>query len=132
MKNLIEELNLTDRVLMPGSIANVWEKLAEAKIFVLSSDFEGRPNALMEAMAVGGPVISTDCPCGGPRMLISNEDEGILVPCGDVKSLAEAMKKILDSKDLQSTLSKNERQRAKEFHTQKILKEWDKYLRECN
>lgn len=130
--NIANTCGVSDRVIVFGKTSNVEKVLENAAIYILSSDYEGMPNALMEAMTVGVPVISTNCPCGGPRMLISNKDEGILVPCGDVKSLAEAMKKLLDSKDLQRTLSKNERQRAKEFHPQKILKEWDKYLRECN
>ena len=52
---------------MPGNVSNVEEVLRKAKVFVLSSDYEGMPNALMEAMTVGLPCISTDCPCGGPR-----------------------------------------------------------------
>ena len=59
-----KKLGLEGRVKLPGTTTNVAEKLSSAKVFVLSSDYEGMPNALMEAMTVGVPVISTDCPCG--------------------------------------------------------------------
>ena len=95
----------------------------------MCSDFEGMPNALMEAMAIGVPVISTDCPCGGPRSLIQNDMQGILVPCNDVISLANALRKVLGNLMLQKDMSVRERQRAFSFRTPIILEIWDDYLK---
>lgn len=69
IEELIKNLKLEDCVILLGQRDNVPEILSKAKLFVLSSDYEGMPNALMEAMAVGVPAVSTDCPCGGPKEL---------------------------------------------------------------
>lgn len=69
IEELIKNLKLEDSVILLGQRDNVPEILSKAKLFVLSSDYEGMPNALMEAMAVGVPAVSTDCPCGGPKEL---------------------------------------------------------------
>lgn len=90
-EKLIESLGLKGRVLLPGSINNVLETIYPASLYVMSSDFEGMPNALMEAMALGLPCISTDCPCGGPRELIDNGNNGILVKVGNEQELASAI-----------------------------------------
>ena len=68
-------------------------------IFLMTSDFEGMPNALLEALALGAPSISTDCPCGGPAEIIEDGKNGFLVPVGDVDALAEKMKYVLSLPD---------------------------------
>lgn len=128
LEQYVESLNLKSRVIFMGNIPNIEEELTKASLFVLSSDWEGLPNALMEAMAVGVPVISTDCPCGGPRALIENEDEGILVPCGDVNAIASAMLKLMNDRKIQIKLSKNEKERAKDFYPEKIFRQWFEFL----
>lgn len=70
---LVKDLKLSDRVLLPGYSSEVIENVSKSSLFVLSSDFEGMPNALMEAMAMGVPSISTDCEGGGARFLIKNK-----------------------------------------------------------
>ena len=91
IKELIEKLELEDSVILLGQRENVPEILSKAKLFVLSSDYEGMPNALMEAMAVGVPAISTDCPCGGPKELFGEELKNCLIPVGDIDALAKKM-----------------------------------------
>ena len=91
LEQFIKEKKLENRVFLPGECENIEDKLADAKVFVLSSDYEGMPNALMEAMAVGLPCISTDCPCGGPKELITNGKDGLLF---EVRNKAELIKKI--------------------------------------
>lgn len=93
---LIPELGLQDAVDRPGSVSNVFPYLARANAFVLSSISEGMPNALLEAMATGCPVISTDCP-SGPQELLDGGALGRLVPVGDVAALADAIAATLDA-----------------------------------
>lgn len=119
---------LENRILLPGNVPDVDQKLSVAKVFVLPSDYEGLPNALMEAMAVGTPAISTDCPCGGPKTLIRDNTQGILFPCGDTKALVEALRKLLSDSELQKTLSENSRIRANDFKPEKIYAMWEEYL----
>lgn len=68
----IDKVGLNERVFLKGRTDSIEQKLLSAVIFVMTSDYEGMPNALMEAMALGIPCVSTDCPCGGPRMIIGS------------------------------------------------------------
>lgn len=127
LEELVRKLDLESRVFLPGSASDIPEKLAEAKLFVLSSDYEGMPNALMEAMAVGVPIISTDCPCGGPEMLVRNGVDGILVPCGDVECLASALCQKLDD-EKRETMGISAKQRAEIFREDIIYRQWENFV----
>lgn len=128
LEKQIADLQLVNRVFMPGSTSCVSEVLSEAKLFVLSSDYEGMPNALMEAMAVGVPAISTDCPCGGPRFLFETESQRYLVPCGDAVALSNRMKAILSSWELQQELSVVAKKRANDFLPERVYQQWKDFL----
>ena len=99
LEALIKDLGLSEKVLLPGAINNIPEVIYNASLFVLPSDFEGMPNALMEAMALGLPCISTDCPCGGARELIENGKNGLLIPVGDQEAIATAIMFMLNKRD---------------------------------
>lgn len=94
LEALASELAISDRLIMPGFALNQWPFLASADLFVLSSDYEGFPLVLAEAMAAGLRVVSTDCP-SGPAELLDNGKYGRLVPCGNPKALAKAMTETL-------------------------------------
>lgn len=125
---LAEKLGISEKVSFPGYVADIGEKIADASLFVLSSDYEGMPNALMEAMALGLPCISTDCPCGGPRFLIKDGVNGLLVPVGDREALGEAMRKILDSPFFALSCASNAQDICKTLAPDKIYGEWEKYI----
>ena len=103
------------------------EELSKAKVFVLSSDYEGLPNALMEAMACGTAVVSTDCPSGGPKYLLKESNAGILVSCNNADEMAEAISVMMNEE-------KNElyRERAKkksiDFLPETVFDKWKKFL----
>ena len=122
------EYGIEERVVLPGRISYISEKLSEAKIFVLPSDYEGMPNALMEAMAVGIPVISTDCPCGGPKILIEDESQGILVPCNNAEALAQALCRLLKDDDLREKMGAAGEKRALMFKPDVIFSHWENYI----
>lgn len=124
----IKKKSLNEQVIIYGKVTDVEKYLSQASVFVLSSDYEGLPNALMEAMAVGIPCISTDCPCGGPRSLIQNERQGVLVPCNDIQMLADAMRVLLKNGTLRSEMSLEEKNRAKKFAPEVIFKQWEEFL----
>lgn len=126
LEDYVEEKGIGSHVHFEGVVANIEEKLNEARLFILSSDYEGMPNSLMEAMASGVAVISTNCPCGGPKTLIQNENQGILVPCNNKDAMTRAMEKVLNGKYLD--MGKNARERAEDFKTDKIVKIWEEYL----
>lgn len=125
---LIAKLGLQNRVFLMGQSADIAEILSKAKLFVLVSDYEGMPNALMEALAVGVPSISTDCPCGGPRELIKNGENGLLVPCNSEEKLALAMEKLLSHPNQAKQMGENARKAAQNFTSSVIFRQWKRYF----
>ena len=102
LEKIIYDNDLKDKVLLPGTNKNIFNKLLKADIFVLSSDYEGMPNALIEAMAVGLPVISTDCKGGGASFLIKNEVNGLLVPIRDEEALVNAIERLINDENFEN------------------------------
>ena len=97
LEEKIRQLGLEDAVLLPGSVKDVHDRIADADLFVMSSNYEGMPNALIEAMCLGLPVISTAV--SGATDLIRHGENGLLVPCGDTAALADAMTQLLSSEE---------------------------------
>ncbi len=102
----ITDRGLSDRIFLFASRSDILERIASASLFVLSSDYEGMPNALMEAMALGLPCVATDCRPGGARALIEDGVNGYLVPRGDAAALAEKMLWLLKRKERQNAVGK--------------------------
>ena len=128
LQKQINSLHMNDKIFLCGVIDDIKQELEKSKIFVLSSDYEGMPNALMEAMAVGCAVISTDCPCGGPRELISNMENGILVPIAEEKRLEESLENLIDDEEKIEMLGKNSKSVVEKLKTETIIKQWEKYI----
>ena len=124
----ISLLKLEDRISLPGEISNVANELAKAKVFVLSSDYEGLPNALLEAMAVGLPCISTDCPCGGPKEIIETGLDGVLIECGNIEEMAYAIKELLENEGKRCCLGKNAKLKASLFRQENVYSLWREYF----
>ena len=95
LQNLIGELGLSDDVFLPGFCVNPFVWMRQSTVFVLSSAWEGLPGTLIQAMACGTPVVSTDCP-SGPAEILENGKWGRLVPVGDVGAMANAIAQTLD------------------------------------
>lgn len=128
LSELIEGLDLRGAVWLMGRTEDVPSVLSKASIFVLPSDYEGMPNALMEAMAVGVPCISTDCPCGGPRELFGNDLVDMLVPVRDEDALVDKMIELLSDDKKRQEIGRKMRKRAEEFRADKIGREWMEYV----
>lgn len=122
LQSLIDTLGLAGSVLLCGQSSDIVDVLIDAKGFLMSSDYEGMPNALMEAMAVGLPCVVTDCPCGGPRELINNGDNGILVAVGDKDGMASEIRKLLDSSALQ--IATRAKARMEDLNPDAVFKAW--------
>lgn len=129
LKDYVKKLNLSKRIVFKGECDNIKEEIYKSSLFVLSSDYEGMPNALMEAMSLGLPVISTDCPCGGPKFLIKNNVSGLLVPVNDTKGLSEAITKILSDRTFADNISNEAHKISDLVNPDVINKKWVEYIK---
>lgn len=125
----IKKLNMSHKVFLKGTSRDILDKIYDASLFVLSSNYEGMPNALMEAMCIGIPCISTDCKPGGAREIICHGVSGIIVPIEDQKELAKAMLLVRDENLTRFYVSNGWNQREK-FSSKIVYTIWESFLRE--
>lgn len=123
LQDKIDELGLTKHVFLMGAKSDVLEWIKDSFCFVLSSDFEGLPNSLIEAMCIGMPCISTDCSPGGARELLCNQ-RGVIVPCGDKMKLAEAINLYLEKKEVAMQYGEEAFGLRREIEAGIVAKEW--------
>lgn len=126
----IEELSMQGRIRFMGRKDDVQVLIRNASCFVLPSNSEGMPNALLEAMALGIPSIATDCPIGGPAFIIDNNENGILIPMNDKEALKAALIKCLTDKYFADKISERATRVSIDFEAEKVCKEWETYLQE--
>ena len=127
LKEWIKSHKLETKILIMGDTDKVAECIRDAACYVLSSSFEGMPNALMEAMALGLPVLATDCPAGGPAALIEDGMNGLLCEVGNHREMAAGMIKYLEYPDKAGELGKAAMDIREKAGIRKITDEWLEY-----
>ena len=115
-------------IFLMGSAQHLEERIEDASVFVLSSYLEGMPNALMEAMALGLPVVATDCPCGGPADLIKSGENGILVPVRNAEAMAEAIMSLLENAELAKEMGMRAMKIGEHAGEAEIFAIWREYV----
>lgn len=129
LQQKINRLGLSKQIILHHSRKDIFDCIRTAKLFVLTSDFEGMPNALMEAMSLGLPCIATDCRPGGARTLIKNGKNGFIVPVKNINTLADKMSYLLDNPDVAERVAKEARHIG-ETHTNKVtFDKWNVFLK---
>lgn len=119
----IDALGLADVITLEGNVPDIHARLANCGIFALTSDFEGLSNALIEAMMVGLPCITTDYP--GARELISEGQNGLVVPMDDAEALAAAIVKLIENNDgCAEQIAEQGKLSAARFHAETVLQQW--------
>ena len=126
--NYIVSKGLVNVISIKPFCKDVHQKVMKATIFALPSNYEGLSNSMIEAMALGIPTVVTDCPCGGARMVIENNKNGIMVAVDDPKAMYEAFKKIIDSPKFAIELSNNGVKIRDKLNCKKIAKQWKKAI----
>lgn len=126
--NKVERMGLSAQIELPGRINNVADTIKKATVFVLSSQTEGSPNVLIEAMMLGLPVISTDCPCGGPAELITNGVNGVLTPVNDVEKMQDNLQKILSDLQFAEQIGRAASSTRAIYSPKIVLNEWKQFL----
>lgn len=126
----IDGMGLTERIRLNASRKDIFDCIRTARLFVLASDYEGMPNALMEAMSLGLPCISADCRPGGARTLIEDGKNGFIVPVRDVITLADKMSYLLDNPDVAERVAKEARHLGETHTNQVIFDKWHKFLKD--
>lgn len=126
LKALKDTLHLENFVFFEGYHEDIYEQIKDAEFFVLSSDYEGSSNSLMEALAMGIPCISTDCT--GSAELITDGENGLLVPVGDKTALKKAMEKMADDPELRSKFAEKSLIRSRKYGIGEIVKQWEELL----
>ena len=126
--NEAKVLGIAEKVKFQGYVKNLGDRIQDAAMFVLSSNFEGMPNALIEAMALGMPVISTDCPAGGSKFLIKNKKNGLLVPTNDINAMVDAISYILKDSKKAKEMAQLAYNVGDELQFDKVYDKWNEFI----
>ena len=121
---LAQELGVADSVVLQGESTQVLQEIHNAGVFAMSSDFEGIPNALIEALSVGVPCVSTDCRPGGARLLIRDGENGFITPRGDAEAMAQRLLQVLGDPALADGFSQRAVSVCDEFSGDVIARKW--------
>lgn len=127
-KSLSDKLGITEYIDFLPFSTQVHDLIIRDTMYVNSSDYEGMSNAMLEAMAIGMPVVCTNCPIGGANAVIKNNENGILTEVGNAKEMCEAMKKIASDKSFSDKLSHNAAQIKYELSLENTAKKWMELL----
>lgn len=126
---LIKELELQKRVFLPGNVSDLHERMKNTELFVMSSDYEGMPNALIEAMCLGLPVISTKV--SGAVDLIRDHENGLLTETGDQKQLEMAMSELIENPELRERLARSAVELNEKLNISVICEQWIQLIEQC-
>lgn len=124
LESLVDVLNLKEKVLLPGRTNDIVKELRASKLFVMSSEEEGMSNAMIEAICVGLPVVTTEV--SGAEELVGTG--GYIVPQNDEQAFADAIIKILSDNQLREQMGRENQEKASQFKKEFIVKQWEEIL----
>ncbi len=128
LEQIIEENEAGAYVHLMGASDSLEKDMADAALFAFTSDWEGLPNALMEAMALGLPIVATDCPCGGPRTIMTHEEDGLLIPIKDQQALEDGINRLIEDRALAERLGRQARKIAQKANANAVFEQWQDYI----
>lgn len=125
---MVKAMRLEKHVIFNSVSRNVLADISMAELFLLSSDYEGIPNSLIEALSIGLPCVSTDCSPGGARILIDSNENGLIVPCGDIHGLAKAMCFYIENPSVAKQHGIKALEIKNRYSMAKIMESWRQYI----
>ncbi|KAA2217460.1 glycosyltransferase family 4 protein [Maribacter flavus] len=128
-QELIETLGMQGKIKLLGRIKEISEYYLRSKIFVFPSRYEGFPNALTEAMYMGLPCISTDCPTG-PSELIKNNENGILIPIDEIEELKVNLKRLINDEELRLKLGREASKSVLHLEEESVIADWNELIKQ--
>lgn len=131
LESLIERQGVENQVVLEGHVERVVDKIQGADIFVLSSNHEGMPNVLLEAMAMGLACISTDVSSGGAKVLIKDNENGLLIPVGDKVALKKTIMLLVDHEGLKKEIKENALKIRDINSKERIFPQWEALVMSC-
>lgn len=133
-KEILEELivqnKAQDYIHLMGASDSLEKELVDAALFAFTSDWEGLPNALMEAMALGLPIVATDCPCGGPKTIMTDKVDGLLIPIKNQKALEDGINYLIENPEIAESYGRKAREIAGRANTDAVFGQWKEYIEE--
>ena len=130
LEKIIADNNAESYIRLMGGSNHLEDEIPRAEIFAFSSNSEGMPNSLLEAMCMGMPVVATDCPSGGPATIIEDGVNGLLTPVGNEEEFAKAMARLLRDKELATTLGLNAKKLRDITNGDAIVNYWRSFIDE--
>lgn len=130
LEEIIAENKAQDYIRLMGASDTLERDLIDAAVYAFSSDWEGMPNALLEAMALGLPIVATDCPCGGPRTVMEDGVNGLLIPIKDQKALEDGINRLIEDPEYAAKLGREARNIAQKANAQAVFEQWRDYIEE--
>ena len=125
IKEWVESMGLSGKVRFMGLSTQPMQDIAVDGMFLITSDFEGISNSLLEAMAVGLPCVSTDHTPGGARLLITDHENGLLAPVEDAEKLADAMCEFAENPELAKKCGESAKDVLQRFAPDRIVDQWE-------
>ena len=126
LESYVREKGLENTVFLPGHALDIHEKIADASAFVLTSEYEGLPNALIEAMMLGIPCVTTDYP--GSEEVVEDGVTGLIVPRRDAGALAQKLIALARDRELGENLGEKARQEAEKYRTENVIVQWQNVI----
>ena len=124
LQNYIDEKKMGDKIFLKGKTNDVKNVIYNAAVFVLSSEYEGMPNSLLEAACLGVPCVSTDCPCGGPKEILDDGKGGVLVKVNNSGELAKGICELIENSNIAKKLSDYSYRRRILYKKEVVVEQW--------
>ena len=128
LDKIIADNHAEDYILLMGGSDELEKEVPKGAVYAFTSDWEGLPNSLLEAMAMGMPIVATDCPCGGPRTVMTDGKNGLLIPIKDKDALVEGLNKLIENPELAERLGEEAAKIEEITNAQAIFVLWRDYL----